>query len=61
MPSVFGGLRFDWNWSWAINNERDVSADAAYDPVHGFAVIPGSEGPAPLHLAIMGTAPEFYS
>jgi hypothetical protein len=59
MPSVYGGLRCDWNWSWAIDVERDVPADAAYDPVRGFAVIPGSEGPAPLHLAIMGAALEF--
>ena len=44
MPSVYGGLLCDWNWSWAIDVERDVPADAAYDPVRGFAVIPGSEG-----------------
>jgi hypothetical protein len=57
VPGMPGGLRCDWNWSWAFGIKCDVPADAPFDPVRGITVIPDGKGPAPFHLAAMGIAP----
>ena len=57
MPSVFGGLRCNRNWSRTFDIKRDVPTDGPIDPLPDFAVIPGSEKPAPHHLSDMGLGP----